>query len=120
MVGPSSGNSPRTTPTGVKAPHGSRRFAVSWADGQTLEIPHRILRGYCPCASCQGHSGATRFVDSGDPELRDIGQVGNYALELTWGDGHATGIYTFPYLRRLSDLYAEHGDALPERLPELP
>jgi DUF971 family protein len=27
--------------------------------------------------------------------------VGNYALQLTWGDGHATGIYSFRYLRTL-------------------
>lgn len=111
---------PRTTPTGVKAPHGARVFEMAWADGRSFRLPHRILRGYCPCAGCQGHSGRTRFVDAGNPELREVGQVGNYALELGWGDGHATGIYTFPYLRRLSELYSEHGDSLPERFPELP
>lgn len=111
---------PRTTPTGVKAPHGARVFEITWADGRIHRIPHRILRGYCPCASCQGHGAGTRFVDSGDPELRELGQVGNYAIELTWGDGHATGIYPFPYLRRLGELHAEHGSALPERCPELP
>ncbi len=31
----------------------------------------------------------------------DIGEVGNYALRLTWGDGHSTGIYSFAYLREL-------------------
>jgi DUF971 family protein len=61
-----------------------------------------------------------KFVDAGDPELMEVGQVGNYALELGWGDGHATGIYTFPFLRRLFELYLEHGDALPERHAELP
>jgi DUF971 family protein len=111
---------PKTTPTGVKAPHGAHVFEISWADHQTHRIPHRILRGYCPCAGCQGHGGTTRFHDAGDPELRDIGQVGNYALELGWGDGHSTGIYTFAFLRRLSELYRAHGDALPEVHPELP
>jgi DUF971 family protein len=109
-----------TALTGVKAPHGARVMELEWGDGRTLSVPHKILRGYCPCASCQGHSGTIRFVDAGEPELRDIGQVGNYALELGWGDGHATGIYPYPFLRRLGELYASYGDALPEKLPELP
>jgi len=111
---------PRVTPTGVKAPHGAHVFEMTWADGKAFRLSHRILRGYCPCAGCQGHSGRTRFIDAGDPELREVRQVGNYALELVWGDGHATGIYTFAFLRRLSELVSTHGDALPEKLPELP
>jgi DUF971 family protein len=105
---------------GVKAPHGARVMELRWSDGRVSRLPHRLLRGYCPCAGCQGHSGGVRFADAGEPELRDVGQVGNYAIELGWGDGHATGIYTYPFLRRLSDLYDTHGDALPEKLPELP
>lgn len=110
---------PRNVPTSVKAPHGARVFEVSFADGRHYRLPHRILRGYCPCAGCQGHSGGIRFIDAGDPELRTIAQVGNYAFEFGWGDGHTTGIYTFTYLRRLSELYAANGDALPERFPEI-
>ena len=110
---------PRNVPTSVKAPHGSRTFEITWADGQIHRLPHRILRGYCPCAGCQGHGGGIRFVDAGDPELRNIAQVGNYALEFGWGDSHTTGIYTFSYLRRLGDLHAIHGDALPEKVPAL-
>jgi len=30
--------------------------------------------------------------------------VGNYALQLTWGDRHATGIYTFRFLRSLAEV----------------
>ncbi len=110
---------PRNVPTSVKAPHGARVFEISWADQKHCRLPHRILRGYCPCAGCQGHGGGIHFVDAGDPELRNIAQVGNYALEFGWGDGHATGIYTFTYLRKLCDLYAQHGDALPEKVPDL-
>jgi DUF971 family protein len=110
----------RIRPTGVKAPHGADVFEIRWADGVSSRIPHPILRGYCPCAGCQGHGGGVHFVEGGDLTLRDLEQVGNYALQLTWGDGHATGIYTFRYLRRLGDLVAAHGDALPAVHPELP
>jgi DUF971 family protein len=76
---------------------------ISWADGLTSTIPHEILRGYCPCAHCQGHGGTIRFVRGGDLDLREIEQVGNYALSFTWGDGHGTGIYTFRWLRALGE-----------------
>jgi DUF971 family protein len=101
----------KTHPTRVKAPRNARVLEIAWADGHMGTYPHDILRGYCPCAGCQGHSGTIRFVPGGelearfkpggDLELRDIEQVGNYALRFEWGDGHSTGIYTFRYLRAL-------------------
>ena len=94
----------RLAPTKIKAPHGATLFEVTWNDGQTSRLPHKVLRGYCPCAECQGHHGVTRFVAGGNLELRDISRIGNYALGLTWADGHSGGIFTFEYLRRLGDL----------------
>ena len=111
---------PRITPTAVKAPHGARVFEVAWADGVTHKYPHRILRGFCPCAGCQGHGGSIRFVESTELDLREVGQVGNYALSLRWGDSHDSGIYSFGYLRRLGDLLEQHGAEGLEALAELP
>jgi DUF971 family protein len=110
----------RVRPLGVKAPHGSRVLEIRWGDGAVSQIPHEVLRGYCPCAGCQGHSGSIRYLEGANLELTGIEQVGNYALQLSWGDAHATGIYSFRYLRRLSDLVAEHGSELPRVHPELP
>lgn len=107
-------------PTGIKAPHGAPWFEVQWAEGAPSRIPNRILRGYCPCAGCQGHAGSITFQGGRDAELKDIEQVGNYALKLVWGDGHATGLYTFTYLKQLGDLVALHGEGLPEVYPVLP
>jgi len=33
--------------------------------------------------------------------LTRLEAVGSYGLQPVWGDGHATGIYTFEYLKRL-------------------
>jgi DUF971 family protein len=92
---------PRITPTGVKAPHGAQVMEMTWADGHRSPIPHELLRGFCPCAHCQGHGGDIHFVAGGNLEIREIEQVGTYALTLTWGDGHSSGIYTYAYLRSL-------------------
>src|SRR4030095_13923101 len=82
----------QTRPVGVKAPHGSRTFEITWADGEKSTYPHEILRGFCPCAGCQGHSGSIKFQSGANLELREIEQVGNYALGLTWGERHNSGI----------------------------
>ncbi len=98
---------PKFVPTGVKAPHGARVMEITWADGHTSRLSHEMLRGYCPCAHCQGHGGVIKFVAGGDLTIREIEQVGNYALKFAWGDRHDSGIYTFRYLRSLEEATRE-------------
>jgi len=121
---------PRTHPTRVKAPRNARIMEISWADGHQGIYPHEILRGYCPCAGCQGHSGTIRFIPGGelearykpggDLEMRNIEQVGNYALRFDWGDSHNTGIYTFRYLRSLCQCPECQSLTAGDERPELP
>lgn len=105
-------------PTGLRAPHGARTMEIDWSDGKTTKYEHVVLRGFCPCAGCQGHSGQINWVE-GTEQLSDMGleitgieQVGNYAISLAWGDGHSTGIYTFRYLRELTELEGKAVDQL--------
>ncbi len=37
-------------------------------------------------------------------QVVDVGLVGQYALQISFASGHATGIYTFRYLRSLAEL----------------
>jgi DUF971 family protein len=110
----------RLKPISVKAPHGARELEILWADQQRSLFPHELLRGYCPCAGCQGHSGSLTFQEGGNLELTRIEQVGNYALGLGWADGHDSGIYTFRYLRALGDKIAAEGADAIKALGELP
>lgn len=98
-------------PLEIRAPEGARMMEVRWDDGVTTHHPHRLLRAFCPCAVCQGHTGRIVYLESVDdlPDealvLRELGTSGSYALRMTWGDGHATGIYTFSYLREIAPLW---------------
>jgi DUF971 family protein len=76
---------------------------ILWDDDYLSHYPFEYLRGWCPCASCQGHGAERHFVEVNDPKLSSINLVGNYALNPHWADGHETGIYTFEYLRSLSE-----------------
>ncbi len=88
----------------IRSPRGARSTEIDWGDGHKGLYPHVVLRGYCPCAGCQGHSGEIHFRETttdAELELEDIEIVGGYALALKWFDGHASGIYSFKYLRGL-------------------
>ncbi|MFN7960046.1 MAG: DUF971 domain-containing protein [Thermoanaerobaculia bacterium] len=80
-----------------------RALRLTWSDGHSADYPYDYLRGYCPCALCQGHGAtALHFHPPERPvELTGIEPVGNYGLSLAFSDGHGTGIYRFDLLREL-------------------
>ena len=74
---------------------------IRWADGHQSVIPITRLRGYCPCAECQGHGGAVRWIDNEVNGISAAEPVGRYALNFTFSDNHSTGIYRWEQLRML-------------------
>jgi DUF971 family protein len=84
-------------------------LAISFSDGEELFLSLPLLRRACPCASCQGEPDAlgrvVRPVVELGPrafDLVSVKPIGGYALQLGWADGHATGLYSFDYLRKLA------------------
>lgn len=82
-----------------------RRLRIRWQHGPETETEYDTLRGYCPCAGCQGHMvREIRFHPPRRPVTpTSIEPVGNYAISILWSDGHSTGIYRFDYLWRLAN-----------------
>lgn len=80
-----------------------RRVRLTWSDGHTAEYDDDYLRGWCPCAGCQGHSFLKiRFQPPAHPvTVETIKAVGNYAISIAFSDGHGTGIYRFDFLREI-------------------
>ena len=97
----------RLTPTSIQ-PIGSE-LAIAWSDGAESYLPLDLLRRACPCAACGGEPDVLGHVVRPQvaytPQsfiLKGVQVVGGYALQPAWADGHGTGLYTFPYLRRLA------------------
>ena len=84
-----------------------RTIDITWQDGHASSYGFEYLRWACPCALCRGEGGAPGMLASlkeltaDQKELVDVGPVGNYAMNIVWKDGHATGIYAWDYLRRI-------------------
>lgn len=82
------------------------RLTFEWADGSESEATAAELRRGCPCAHCVDEHTGRKILDPAtvpdDLEQKGVALVGNYALSITFGDGHRTGIFTWDALRRLS------------------
>jgi DUF971 family protein len=92
----------------VKADRTSGELTIVWSDGHESRYSFDGLRALCPCVECQGgHANMGRPVDPAVVRdaprqgltLDSVQQVGSYALQFNWGDGHSTGIYTWAMLR---------------------
>jgi DUF971 family protein len=90
-------------PLDVRLLDAGRRIRIDWQDGRTTEHEAFALRAACLCARCVDEVTGKRRLDpaSLDPGLAATGwtQVGRYALQFAWSDGHTTGIYPFERLR---------------------
>lgn len=86
-------------------------LAIKWDDGRESFLPLELLRRRCPCAGCMGEKDIMGNVYKNPGQtlsargfiLNRLNPVGGYAVQPVWADGHATGIYSFDYLRRLDD-----------------
>jgi len=80
---------------------------ISWEGGHQSVYSGAQLRWACPCAECRGEAGApgrlARVTNLSPEELRiqDVSLIGQYALQIAFQSGHATGLYTFSLLRAL-------------------
>jgi DUF971 family protein len=86
-------------------------LALKWEDGGESFIPLEKLRRHCPCAGCKGemdimgnvYRNLDRPLTPDAFRLVRLASVGGYAVQPVWGDGHATGIYSFDYLKRIAE-----------------
>ena len=85
-------------------------LAIRWDDGSESFVPLDKLRRACPCAGCKGevdimgnlYKNPELPLKPASFQLRSIANVGTYAVQFYWGDGHSTGLYSFDYLRRVA------------------
>jgi prepilin-type processing-associated H-X9-DG protein len=108
---------PRKKPASVKI-HVSSGAGVdiAWADGHASHYDFPYLRDACPCATCNDEREKKQEFVSAGPASAAAGvlpmykpkatakaatSVGNYAIQITFNDGHATGIYSYDQLRSI-------------------
>lgn len=105
-------------PTEIKLHQVSRMLEVSFDSGETFQLPCEFLRVYSPSAEVRGHGPGQETLQTGkkNVEIKAVEPVGNYAVQLTFSDGHNTGIYSwdvlYDYGARRDELWAQYLERL--------
>lgn len=106
------------TPTEIKLHKVSQILEVHFDDGSIYELPSEYLRVYTQSAEAVGHGPGQETLQTGkeDVAITEIRAIGNYAIALTFSDGHNSGIYSWDLLYKLGSefplLWSTYLDAL--------
>ena len=102
---------------------------VAWGN-EKFDLPAELLRVYSPSAEVRGHGPNERKLQTGKKHVgvKAIEPVGNYAIRITFDDGHDTGIFAWDYLHELGsqqekywqEYLTELKTANASRLPSVP
>ena len=98
---------PDPFPTTVDVDRSSQVVDITWEDGKKSSYSGEQLRWACPCAECRGEGGhpgrlaTAKNLSPDELRVKDVALVGQYALQIAFESGHATGLYTFGLLRHL-------------------
>jgi DUF971 family protein len=92
-------------PTEIRLHQKSRLMEIAFSDGKSFRLPYEFLRVYSPSAEVRGHGPGQEVLQTGkrNVEIKSLEPVGSYAVQPTFSDGHATGIYSWDYLYDLGD-----------------
>ena len=92
-------------PVEVRLPKDRRALRIAFDDGRSFDLSAELLRVTSPSAEVQGHSEAERKTVGGkrNVTILSVDPVGNYAIRIGFDDMHATGIYSWAFLRDLGE-----------------
>jgi len=93
-----------TTPTQIILHQQSKVLEINFDDGSHYQLPFEFLRVFSPSAEVRGHGIGQSTLQTGkkNVNLINVEPAGNYALKLTFDDGHDSGLYSWEYLQELA------------------
>lgn len=89
---------------------------IAWSDGHMSHYEFAYLREECPCATCNDERAKKESFTGAAPGANPLPAlpmykpkakalsatvVGNYALQISFSDGHSTGIFSYDHLRTI-------------------
>ena len=102
-------------PTAIKLHKASKRLELHYG-AEVFSLSAEFLRVHSPSAEVQGHGQPILQFGKQNVALLKLEPAGNYALKLTFDDGHDSGLFTWEYLYQLASrqeqLWREYEQAL--------
>jgi DUF971 family protein len=95
---------PMAAPIHVAVSDDLGALELTMAEGGAIRLTAERLRGACKCAHCIRARIEGVFPEKFDGiAIVQVSPVGDYAINLAFSDGHARGIYPWPFLLGLND-----------------
>lgn len=105
-------------PTKIELHKTSKVLELTYADGQSYQLSCEYLRISSPSAEVRGHGVGNAVLQTGkrNVNITNIKPAGNYAIQISFDDGHDSGIYAWGYLEQLGKEYDARWQAYLEAL----
>ena len=103
MSSGAAGPAPRPWPEDLRLREQGAVLTITFDNGERHDLPAEYLRVESPSAEVKGHGAGQEVTVAGKRHvtIKHIEPVGNYAVRLTFSDGHSTGLYAWDYLAKL-------------------
>ena len=97
-------------PSEIRLSADRKTLQITFADGNIASLAAELLRVESPSAEVQGHGADQKTTPAGKRHvaMSQIDPVGNYAIRISFDDGHDTGIFSWSLLQD----YATRRDSL--------
>ena len=92
-------------PLSIRLRRASRVLELDYGEGEAYSLPFEYLRVQSPSAEVRGHGPGQEVLQTGKSSVAIAGiePVGHYAVQITFDDGHDSGLYSWRYLRDLAE-----------------
>ncbi|ESQ08179.1 MAG: DUF971 domain-containing protein [Thiohalocapsa sp. PB-PSB1] len=93
----------KVLPTELNLHQKSRVLEIAYDNGARFKLPCEYLRVYSPSAEVRGHTPDQAKLQIGKEHvnIKDMQQIGSYAVKIIFDDGHQSGLYDWQYLYKL-------------------
>ena len=91
-------------PESIKYHRSDRTLEITFPGEASVSLSAELLRVLSPSAEVQGHGPGQEVLQTGKAEvgITAIEPVGHYAVQISFDDGHSSGLYTWTYLAQLA------------------
>lgn len=84
-----------------------QEISLAWPDGSTITVNNFALRASCQCAMCIQEMTGEQLLKSEEirPDImpKEAHTIGNYAIQVTWNDGHSSGLFSYTHVRKVAN-----------------
>ena len=94
-----------TVPKQITLDENAATLSLTYSEGRECKFTYEFLRVFSPSAEVVGHGPGQRVNPIGKENVKiiKVDSVGNYAIKITFSDGHDTGIYSWIYFQWLTE-----------------